>query len=443
MSLNLLLWKNFTKKSRSTARPSGAADYNLNVHLKEETSLDKPTFLLDSVDDSCNYAAFNNRYYFIEDIVKGITGQYEVRCVTDYAATHRTAIGNSTFFVERSSAAYNVNINDNFVSQKQTYQIDEANVHILSGTYLTFTGGSYIIRVVGKQASNSAVSPGVISYLVSPGDLKLVLDFLFNENNFNDILTDAVVKSFFNPFQYIVDVRWVPFDIFSYELHHSPTPTIQNIVLGWWDTLVSGMVIENMEAYESNLPTFTRRYNDFRDLNSNWTRFKLYVPLIGNIDIDPIDYYAGDLKAHYFIDPLAGKGIFVITHGNVQVTNIIYQTTFEFGVPVQIGQMATDLLKIGSETASAIGNAVAGNIAGAAAAGVNAVMNAIQPTASVKGQTGSRMSYSFQYISVERYTADSGEIPLNNSGRPLCEHRQISTIPGYIKCADADIGLGG
>ena len=121
MTLNL--WKNFTKKAKSTAQPSGQPDYSLTVYLKEDTTLDAPVFLCDSVDLACNYAAFQSRYYFVRDIRMGITGQYELICETDYLATHKSAIGNSTFFVERSSYTYEVNISDPAVSQKQTYEI--------------------------------------------------------------------------------------------------------------------------------------------------------------------------------------------------------------------------------------------------------------------------------------------------------------------------------
>lgn len=445
--MNLKLWKNFTKKSKSTLRPTAAADYDLTVYLKEDTTLDKPTFLLDSVDLSCNYAQFSGRYYFIQDIRMGITHQYEVECITDYAATYKNIMGQSTFFIERSSHTYDVNITDNYISQKQTYAILQHQVNVFDDLgYLSVSSGSFILRVVGAQGiqTQTVENPGITSYLVAPWELEQILDFLFTDTNFTDVITDGIVKAFFNPFQYIVDLIWVPIDIFNYDLHH-PSALRNQVRIGWWNTLVGAIVLnENFYSTEA-LPTFTKRYNDFRDLNSDWTKFKVYAPLIGQFEISAIDVYQDDLYIHYLIDSVSGSGLFLITHGsnNASGAKIIYQETFDFGVKVQIGQVATNVVNIGSNLLSAAGSAVSGNYVSTATSVMNAIMNTIQPTPSVKGQSANKIIYKNPFLSILRYTADTAEIPMYFSGRPLYQHKQISSIPGYIKCADADIDLSG
>lgn len=445
--MNLKLWKSFTKKSKSTLRPTAAADYDLTVYLKEDTTLDKPTFLLDTVDLSCNYAQFSGRYYFIQDIRMGITHQYEVECITDYGATYKNIIGQGTFFIERASHSYDVNITDDYISQKQTYAISQQQVNVFNDlSYISVSQGSFILRVVGAQGiqTQTVANPGITSYLVAPWELEQILDFLFTDSNFADVITDGIVKAFFNPFQYIVDLIWVPIDIFDYDLHHSSS--IRNQVrIGWWNTLVSAIVITEDFLASEALPTFTKRYNDFRDLNSDWTRFKVYAPLIGQFELSAIDVYQNDLYAHYLIDSISGSGLFLITHGsnNVSGAKIIYQETFDFGVKVQIGQVATNVVNIGSNLLSAAGSAVSGNYVSTATSVMNAIMNTIQPTPSVKGQSASKIIYKNPFLSILRYTADTAEIPMYYSGRPLYQHKQISLIPGYIKCADADIELSG
>jgi len=445
--MNLKLWKNFTKKSKSTLRPTAAADYDLTVYLKEDTTLDKPTFLLDSVDLSCNYAQFSGRYYFIQDIRMGITHQYEVECITDYAATYKNIIGQANLFVERASHTYDVNITDNYISQKQTYAISQQQVNVFNDlNYISVSSGTFILRVVGAQGiqTQTVENPGITSYLVAPWELEQILDFLFTDTNFTDVITDGIVKAFFNPFQYIVDLIWVPIDIFNYDLYH-PQAIRNQVRIGWWNTLVSAIVLtENFYSTEE-LPIFTKRYNDFRDYNSDWTRFKVYAPLIGQFELSATDVYQNDLYVHYLIDSVAGSGLFLITHGpnNASGAKIIYQETFDFGVKVQIGQVATDVVNIGSNLLSAAGSAVSGNYVSTATSVMNAIMNTIQPTPSVKGQSASKMIYKNPYLSLLRYTADTAEIPMYYSGRPLYQHKQISSIPGYIKCADADIELSG
>lgn len=449
MALQLQLWNNFSKRERSTAQPATNPDAIISVEMKEDTSLVQPDFLLDGEGLSARYAKFQNRFYFINDIKRGITGQYEISCNTDYGATYKTEIGNSTFFVERASHTYDVNITDPYISQKQNYAITQTQKNVLGDIsgFLTAGGGGFIVRVVGAQdeeATPSLMNPGITSYLVLPIDLQRILRFLFTDSNFTDVIADATVKAFFNPFQYIVDIKWVPIDKFAYELAHSPV-ILQKIKIGWWDTLVYGIVINNYEYSSTELSTFTKRFNDFRDYDSNWTKFKAYFPLIGSFEIDPNDVYKNDLYSHYMIDMISGVGQFFLTHGSNTASGakIIYQQSFEFGVPVQIGQLATDVLKIGSDVVGGVASAVSKNFISAGSAAVDAVMNVVQPTPTIKGQTGSRIIYGNPYASILRYSCDGAEIPVYYSGRPLYQHKKISDIPGYIKCSEADIQING
>lgn len=444
----LLLWKNVSKKRNSTWFPTSNADYTLDVYMKEDTSVDTPSFLLELSDLSVNYAYWEGRYYFVDNITRGITGQYIYECTTDYLATYKTQIGNYTAFVERADSEFDVQINDDAISQKQSYQIDEYDQVIDAGAVVTVSsGGCYVVRVVGNQNMTQAQlqnSPGIVSYLVPPWKLLELLDWAFNTNNYSDVLTDPAVKSFFNPFQYIVDVNWVPLDWFIYDLEH-PTATRNNIALGWWNTSVSGIVIENTpEVWAGNFPAVSKRWNDFRDTNSNWTRFKVYFPLIGNIDIDPVDYYAGDLYYRYYFDPVLGDGVFTICHGSTEREDVIFIQSLKFGRKIQIGQIATDLKNVASNLAGGFASMATGNFIAGTTGVVNGILNAIQPTPSLNGQPESRINYYYSMaMNVLRYTSDAAEIPRVVYGRPLCKNKQISTLSGYIKCAAASVDIPG
>jgi hypothetical protein len=457
--MNLKLWKNFTKKSKSTLRPTAAADYDLTVYLKEDTTLDKPTFLLDSVDLSCNYAQFSGRYYFIQDIRMGITHQYELECITDYAATYKNIIGQANLFVERSSHTYDVDINDNFLSQKQTFQKDFAKFDPwynsdVSEKWVARNAGCYVLRVVGELNDTSSTSdnPGITTLLISGKELAYALDFLFNDGNFTDVITDAIVKAFFNPFQYILSLRWVPVDLLKFQSNFSSLDSFHKLSLGWWTPTktvqgltdyIYGTLLKGFHVIRKKMPVMARRYNDFRDFNPNWTRIKLYVPFIGNIEIDANDYYSNNLYTTYKIDLIAGKGLFFIEYTSSNDSRVIYQSSFEFGCDMQIGQMATNLPQIAGDVAGGIAYSYSGNALAAAHSYMSAVTNFYQPTPSIKGQQASRVTCDTLEIGVIRYTADGAEFPMYYSGRPLYQHKQISSIPGYIKCADADIDLSG
>ena len=456
--MNLKLWKNFTKKSKSTLRPTAAADYDLTVYLKEDTTLDKPTFLLDSVDLSCTYALFSGRYYFIEDIRMGITHQYEVICITDYGATYKNVMGQQTFFIERASAAYDVLINDDLVSQKQTYQKDFTKFDPFYASDASEKwvddDGCYVVRVIGEENDTQSVSdnPGITTLLMTGSELAEGLNFLFNDGNFTDGITDALVKAFFNPFQYILSIRWVPVNYTFYLSNHSSLDPFHKFATGWWmpkkdvggvEYNVNGTLLKGFDVIKKKIPVMAKRYNDFRDYNASWTRFKLYIPFVGNIEIDPNDYYSNDLYTVYKIDLISGKGQFFIEYGSSQKERVIYQTSFDFGCDMQIGQMATNLAQIAGDVAGGAAYSYSGNALAAAHSYVSAVTNFYQPTPSIKGQPSSRAVADVLEVGVIRYTSDTAEIPMYYSGRPLYQHKQISSIPGYIKCADADIELSG
>lgn len=452
MSLTLYTWKNFSKKKNSTKQPTSTA-YTYAVNLKDGTTVDTPTFLLsgDSTVLNINYCRLNDRYYYVDNITREFTGQYELECTTDYLATYKTNIGSYTAFVERASAEYDNYINDECISMSQNYDIDEVSAAITFPEYSGATSpGCYVLRVVGAQGLSSAQlgnSMGIVSYLVPTWDLLRVLDFIFTDSNFNDVITDASVKAFFNPFQYIVDLIWMPYDLYLFYTAHSSEMVSNDIRLGWWNTHISAYVMPDINIeWSGQIPVMNRKYNDFRDFNSDWTKVKIYAPLVGNFEIAAIDYYIGTPYYHYYFDATLGDGLFTVTDGSGK-DNVIFQQSIKMGAKVQIGQVATDFKNVIGNSAGALAAAASGNFLASATAAVSAVVNVVQPTPTVTGQAQSIVNYRYTMnITVVRYCAKSGEKTLNVYGLPLYKNRQISTIAGFIKCAAASIdidGLGG
>ena len=107
---------NFAKKMNSTAQPT-IEDVAMVIdgYLKETTTLDRPTFIINSNSlPDYSYAQAFERYYFILDIVSVANNLWEVTCKLDVLATNRNNIGNSTFYVERASSAYTAQLYDTF-----------------------------------------------------------------------------------------------------------------------------------------------------------------------------------------------------------------------------------------------------------------------------------------------------------------------------------------
>ena len=75
--MNITLYR-FSKPNNSTKQPSGGT--SISCVLKENTSILNPVFILKNNDFDYNYCKWNNRYYFINDIVS-LANNYSERDV--------------------------------------------------------------------------------------------------------------------------------------------------------------------------------------------------------------------------------------------------------------------------------------------------------------------------------------------------------------------------
>ena len=124
--------------------------------------------------------------------------------------------------------------------------------------------------------------------------------------------------------------------------------------------------------------------------------------------------------------------------------NIISERTGQIGVPILLAQVLVDYYNQISQVASGVGNmfagAATGGIGGAIAGALSTVGNAIAasfPQVSASGSNGSFSTFAIMPI----LTAEYYLLTLENKteyGRPLCQTMKISSIPGYIKCGEAD-----
>ena len=111
------------KKTNSTLQPTADnPKFELEVNLKEDTSMYYPTFLINIVftsnDFPYNYLKWQERYYFIDDIVKPtINNVWELVCSIDLLATFKADIlTNTTAFVKYSANKFNPMIPDDRLS---------------------------------------------------------------------------------------------------------------------------------------------------------------------------------------------------------------------------------------------------------------------------------------------------------------------------------------
>lgn len=437
------------KRINSTKQPSGNP-VTIDCQLKQPCSVLNPILIISGSDTivTHNYCYIPEwkKYYFITDTTTMTGGRYEVSCTCDEMASWKDSIGRYTCFIERSASSYNTLIRDPLLSS--TTQIINSKI-VNSDLSEDFEplGGFYVLRTVGGGAQSS--STGITSYCLSGSQLRGVLAFMFTESNFSDVLSDSTVKSFFNPFQYIVDLKWIPL---NYDNYAESLLTSENVKFGWWESDVNAKIITSGFAgsyfYCDSITLPANSYSDWRRYSDIFSQYTVYLPGVGTIPVSAQDTAEG-LCVRYDFDITTGICQCALYSGHLTdgtgVTGCLIGTyTTTMGVPIQIGQLDSGMLDVVSDIGSAIGSAFRGNILGTISEGISAVQDGLSPTKSLNGTVGARyILLGNKQISVSLNNLGSAAYPTTVAGRMLCQTVQISTLSGYIKCGNASIDIGG
>ena len=440
--MNITVFRNYSKKTDSTARPSNGQV--ISVRLKEPTDELNPIFIL-GIDTEITEVYWNGKYYFKSNLVFITNDLMELHCRIDPLATAKDFIVNHITHVSRASSRYDVMINDQALSQTQEVVHESMGVTSMGATLdqpgIDITG-CYVVRCIGRNGTNS--STGICEYAIEVGDLYKLVQYCFTESNY-DFLNDvqnSFIKAVFNPFEYIIDVKWVPFDIDTL----APNGTQEVIWFGWWSTTdllgykisAYGVVIER----DLTLPTF--HYNDFRKYNAQFTKVNIMLPFVGLVSLDPIELSLGTLGVIYVVDFTTFQGTCYLRTrvGNAGTHKYIGKYQCNYSAQVQLAQSSTDLKKIASSSASAMAYKSTGNYRNAFMEGFEAVTALIQPDVDMLGTPGTIMDLkALSQIQVCEQAFDSKDFPTSVYGRPLNEVVQLGSLSGYVKCSNASLDL--
>jgi len=410
----LRVWSNFKKDKKSTKQPDQAEAREIEITLKENTSLINPTFIMRwDVTPEFNYCQYILSYYYVDDIVMRSKDVYEIICTLDYMASYKSDIINSYQFVLRSASQYNLNLRDSEIAP--AFNVDKS---VLNTDCSILNGSTYLIRVMGASDANSPY--GITTFLATKQGIQAIVEEAFNNPAFSttsfglDELLALLKCLFFDPSQYILSINWIPVNV-------DAPASMHKIYLGWYETTQSARVLEDVGKYTYlNINTPQRVYNDFRDFDENFTRFLLSIPCVGVISVNPVDVYQG-LSVSVTVEYLTGN-----------VTYYIYNTT----TSAVIGKYRTNVncnIQIGGVNNSINGSSLV------AAAG-SAVTELSAPSINVIGNVGSQMEIQVDHeFRLTRIVNGSAGSPLLNKGKPLNEYRQLSELRGYCQCEGAII----
>ena len=421
----------FSKRKNSTKRPIGQGT-EVPCLLKTATTFQSPIFILQRpMNDMLqfNYCKWADHYYFIDSTTSINAGQTEITCTEDVLATYKNEIGSYTCFIERSSNQ-NTFANDSMYIPTNDWVLSTRNVihkeKIMTSTY----SQQYIIRVVSRT--------GVASYYINGDQLNNLLDFMYTESNFTDVIQDAITKLMFDPFKYIVDLKWVPFVESAFKSSND-----EAIQLGFWDSGVTAKRIDEDTvvnfsysfAFDNPLYAIT----DFRYYSSSFSNYFIKLPFIGVVALNPYKIDAS-VNALYQFD--ATSGLCNVFLQSKRVVFASYQ--LQLSVPVQIGYASTNIAQLATSAVSLVGAGLQGNIAQGISAGIDAGRNITAPEISMLGTVGNISNIlNNQILEFNSYACTSIEPDKASEGFVDGTIRPISGLTGFVKCRNASIEISG
>lgn len=141
--------------------------------LKQGTSVEKPTFILQAVspfDWNVAYCETFGRYYFVNDVTY-VESTYEISCTCDYLASYKSEILNNSMYVTRSSNVTNFN---RYLIDTMFPTTTQPTISQSTATLPTSKTGSILCCIIGN-GENSFLS-------LHPATFKAVTKYLYSND---------------------------------------------------------------------------------------------------------------------------------------------------------------------------------------------------------------------------------------------------------------------
>lgn len=421
----------FSKRKNSTKRPAAGQGTSVSCLLKSDTTFQNPTFKLKlSLDHalSYNYLQWADHYYFIGSITSISNDMVEISATEDVLATYRTEISNYTCFIERSSKQ-NTLANDRMYIPTNDWVRQGSIIAQPIDTFVNGYAPNYLLRTVSLE--------GVNTYYIRGEQMKDLFSFMYTYGSIPDVIDSALTRLFFNPFQYILDLKWLPIRVNKF------LNLLDTVKLGYWDSNTNAYLIgDGSCSFSYNLSLDNPLYadTDFRFYNPAFSNYRVKLPFVGIIPINPAKTHKGQLKATYNFDAVSGMADVWLTSGTDEYAHFQCQ----LAVPVQIGyassnigQFTTSLIDIGTSLAS-------NNPIGAIKNTVDAFQSVTSPEPNMIGTVGNITSIlnNMDANSI-CYACKSIDPDGSSEGYVDGNVRSISSLRGFVKCRNASIQIAG
>lgn len=457
--MKVRFYTSFPKRNNSTKQISSESYTELDLVLKEATSIENPVFLIsgDHFNYTYAYIADWNRYYFVDQILSSANNLTQITLKEDYLASWKSAIGSTSAHIEYSSTGYDVDLIDPRISVMAS-KLKYASSPEELGFY---SKGAYIIGIINDQSFGKV---GAVSYyLITETSLQKLIAHLTDPSVVSDI-TQIFTGDWL---QLIPTCIWIPVAELTVETTfgagigpgHSLTIGSSALAsLTFSDVTVHDITKPSAQLGGTVSVNIPYKWLDFRDCQP-YTSASLYLPGLGLVDININDFYEStSVNIITRMDCTTGDITYMIFDDNMILLKSIM---FNAGVQVALAHIVSNggstLAGIGGVVGGLAGLSVAaatGNIPGVIAAGVgvvagasNTLLSANQRSASIKGANTGRSAFAITYAQVILVCMDTEDPDdadyIAKWGRPVCLTHAISNHSGYVRCNDASVSING
>lgn len=474
------LYFQYDKRKNSTANPRDAVTNGIVVRpletigeLRENCSILSPRIsfrfspedvAIEGVPESAtvritriNYAHIPDfgRFYFIANWTHS-NGIWIADMTVDVLGTYKDALmlEQNDMYVLRSSSECDELITDMLYPISNEVETVRVTPNVTNG--ILWDGGANInsgFYVVGIINADSSTYGSVSYYCFTPSGLRTLLNKLMGNFSWLNIseITQELAQALVNPFQYFTSCMWFP--------SMPSCVSVTSIKYGWWAFSVSAYRITS--AIQSNALVATFEVEDHPNSNSknsylNTAPFRTvsctFEPF-GSFEM-PTPPGVNNISCFADIDYITGLATLKMCR-QLEIVNgipsydVLAYRQGRVGVPIQLSQMATNVLGVAENVAQAtigtVGNLFSGNIGGAISNAISGICGAVEesvPKLSTSGANGSFLAYGQKPFVIVRYRKQT-ETVNELFGRPLCKKRNISTLSGFVQVASPSVTLMG
>lgn len=447
-----VIFSSLRKRINSTMQPLGGTPYDCTI--KDGSGVVSPSISL-KWDGTGSPASYNyahipdfGRYYWVREWTYR-DRQWSAALVSDPLASAKTEIGAAFKYILRAGSRENLNVSDNKYPAKMPVHTQSGRAVFSENPATDFSGGCYVLSIVGQGNSFSVGGSNYVYIL--PNQLQPLLDEIFNANTqewavsslgstIGEALAaygDKLNKSIQNPMQFINSIYWIPY---------IPTSTGVNFIkLGRLATATGSAAFSDpiyKVTFRARVPIVSGdpKWHYLEPFSS----YMLYMPPFGSFPLDArMIASQGGVDGSIYIDVTNGQSLLEVEDTITKAT--LFQASGSMGVRISISGQNVDtagqLQSAVGGVGGVVGAALTGNIPGAIIGGISAVGNVIRggmPTA-VNGGISAGLSSLQGFKGIVRTFVDPVETDPTDQGTPVMERLQISTLSGYILCAEGEI----